>query len=164
MGSVGNRVYGREALYHGGGTGLIFGREPAFLGSYSFLARDGAVAATFRVIAPSHLTLYQRHGVIVSIAVTFREYRGKCRRELFELAEELVLTGPRPRIDGRDRFYFCLGRKRRVSELSQCRVIHIERFVPSQRRGGWQRISCRQTRNVRLNGRALLLWEATGKR
>ena len=157
LGSVGNGIYGREALYHGGGAGLVFGREPAFFNSQSLPARDGSVATAFRVIAPRHLALNKRHGVIVSIAATFCEYRGKCRREFLDLAEELVLTSPRSRIDGRKRRYFCLGCERHVDQLSWCRVIHVERFVHSQGRGVLRRISCRQTGNVRLNSLVFLL-------
>src|SRR4029077_15835726 len=86
--------------------------------NYGFLARDCAVTATFRVIAPSHLALYQRRGVIISISVAFCEYRGKCRRQFFDLADELVLTPSKPRVNGRDRRYFWFSRERIVGELS----------------------------------------------
>src|SRR4029077_13665800 len=98
--------------------GLVFRREPTLFGNYGFFGRDCAVRGTVRVIAPSHLALYQRHGVIISISVAFCEYRGKCWRQFFELADELVLTPSKPRVNGRDRRYFWFSRERIVGELS----------------------------------------------
>jgi hypothetical protein len=68
---------------------LVYRREPAFFGDCCFSACDRAVATTLREIAPAHLALYQRHGVIIRAAVGFCEQWSECRRELLDLGEDL---------------------------------------------------------------------------
>jgi hypothetical protein len=143
---------------------LVFRCEPTLFYNYRLLAGDCTVATSSRVIAPSHPALYQRHGVIIGTPVALREYGRKCRRDFLDFTEEPILARARSRIDGRDRCYFSLGRKRIVGKLSKGRIIHVERFVHSQERGFGRRIHFRQTRSVRLKGFSLTLREATGQR
>jgi hypothetical protein len=97
---LGNRIRSRKALYHTGSPGLVFRCKPAFFDSYRFPHCYGAISAALRVIAPGHLSLYQRDSVIIGISVVFRKDWRKRRCEFLDLNEELVLTGPKPREDG----------------------------------------------------------------
>jgi hypothetical protein len=77
MCGLGNRIRSRKALYHTGSPGLVFRCKPAFFDSYRFPHCYGAISAALRVIAPGHLSLYQRDRVIIGISVVFRKDRRK---------------------------------------------------------------------------------------